>query len=103
MVGNRSAVGEQYVELQPQADTEPYLDDDSEIATENTRTPITIETLLTNLSNTVESVDKEALKTTVTEMGKAFEGTGQDLRPDHRLRQRLHRGRPTPTSTSPPP
>ncbi len=79
VVGNRSAVGEQYVELQPQADTEPYLSDDSEIATENTRTPIKVETLLTNLSNTVESVDKQALKTTVTEMGKAFEGTGQDL------------------------
>jgi phospholipid/cholesterol/gamma-HCH transport system substrate-binding protein len=79
VVGNRSAVGEQYVELQPQADSEPYLSDDSEIATENTRTPIKVETLLTNLSNTVESVDKQALKTTVTEMGKAFGGTGQDL------------------------
>ena len=79
MVGNRSAVGEQYVELQPQADAEPYLEDDSEIAMENTRTPIKTQTLLTNLSNTVESVDKEALQTTVTEMGKAFDGTGQDL------------------------
>jgi phospholipid/cholesterol/gamma-HCH transport system substrate-binding protein len=79
IVGNRSAVGEQYVELQPQADSEPYLSEDSEIATEDTRTPIKVETLLTNLSNTVESVDKQALKTTVTEMGKAFEGTGQDL------------------------
>ena len=27
LVGNRSAVGEQYVELQPQADGEPYLED----------------------------------------------------------------------------
>jgi phospholipid/cholesterol/gamma-HCH transport system substrate-binding protein len=79
LVGNRSAVGEQYVELQPQADSEPYLSDDSEIATENTRTPIRVDTFLTNLSNTVESVDKQALRTTVTEMGKAFEGTGQDL------------------------
>ncbi|HEU5456543.1 MAG TPA: MlaD family protein [Nocardioides sp.] len=79
VVGNRSAVGEQYVELQPQADSEPYLTDDSEIATENTRTPIKVETLLTNLTNTVESVDKKALKTTVDELGKAFEGTGQDL------------------------
>jgi phospholipid/cholesterol/gamma-HCH transport system substrate-binding protein len=79
LVGNRSAVGEQYVELQPQADSEPYLSEDSEIATENTRTPIRVDTFLTNLSDTVESVDKQALKTTVTEMGKAFEGTGQDL------------------------
>jgi phospholipid/cholesterol/gamma-HCH transport system substrate-binding protein len=79
IVGNRSAVGEQYVELQPQADSEPYLSDDSEIASDNTRTPIAVETLLTHLSDTVESVDKDALKTTVDEMGKAFGGTGQDL------------------------
>jgi phospholipid/cholesterol/gamma-HCH transport system substrate-binding protein len=79
VVGNRSAVGEQYVELQPQADSGPYLSDDSDIATENTRTPIKVETLLTHLSDTVESVDKGALKTTVDEMGKAFGGTGRDL------------------------
>ncbi len=79
VVGNRSAVGEQYVELQPKDDAKPYLTDDSEIPTENTRTPIPTQTLLTDLSNTVESVDKQALETTVTEMGKAFDGTGEDL------------------------
>ena len=79
LVGNRSAVGEQYVELQPQSDAEPFLGEDSEIPVENTRTPIQTQTLLTNLSNTVESVDKEALRTTVRELGAAFAGTGQDL------------------------
>jgi phospholipid/cholesterol/gamma-HCH transport system substrate-binding protein len=79
IVGNRSAVGEQYVELQPQTDEEPYLGDDSEIPVENARTPISTQTLLTHLSDTVESVDKDALQTTVTEMGKAFGGTGEDL------------------------
>ena len=39
VVGNRSAVGEQYVELQPQSDEQPYLHDDSEIPVENTRIP----------------------------------------------------------------
>jgi phospholipid/cholesterol/gamma-HCH transport system substrate-binding protein len=79
LVGNRSAVGEQYVELQPQSDSEPFLEGDSEIPVENTRTPIQTRTLLTNLSNTVESVDKDALSTTVTELGAAFAGTGRDL------------------------
>jgi phospholipid/cholesterol/gamma-HCH transport system substrate-binding protein len=79
LVGNRSAVGEQYVELQPQSDGEPYLEDESEIAVEDTETPIRTETLLTNLSNTVESVDKDALRTTVEEFGDAFAGTGEDL------------------------
>ncbi|MBB6627283.1 MCE family protein [Nocardioides sp. KIGAM211] len=79
VVGNRSAVGEQYVELQPQVDSKPYLSNDSEIPQEDTRTPIATQTLLTHLSNTVESVDKDALRTTVTEFGDAFGGTGKDL------------------------
>ncbi|MDO9498246.1 MAG: MlaD family protein [Nocardioides sp.] len=79
LVGNRSAVGEQYVELQPKVDDGPYLSNDSEIDEEDTRTPIATETLLTNLSNTVTSVDQDALRTTVTEFGAAFGGTGEDL------------------------
>ncbi len=79
LVGNRSAVGEQYVELQPQSDEQPFLEESSEIPTENTRTPIQTQTLLTNLSNTVESVDKDALATTVRELGAAFGGTGDEL------------------------
>ena len=46
---------------------------------EDTQIPIATETLLANLSTTVESVDKEALKTTVDEFAKAFAGTGEDL------------------------
>jgi len=79
VVGNRSAVGEQYVELQPQADSGPYLRNDSEIVTEDTRTPIPTQKLLADISNTVSSVDQEALVVTVDEMGKAFAGTGESL------------------------
>jgi phospholipid/cholesterol/gamma-HCH transport system substrate-binding protein len=79
VVGNRSAVGEQYVELQPQRNEGPYLHDGSVIDVEDTEIPIATDTLLTNLSNTVESVDKDALKTTVDEFGAAFGGTGEDL------------------------
>lgn len=79
VVGNRSAVGEQYVELQPQKDSGPFLKDESDIAMENTRTPIATDTLLTHMSETVRSVDNEDLQTTVSELGAAFQGTGQDL------------------------
>jgi phospholipid/cholesterol/gamma-HCH transport system substrate-binding protein len=65
VVGNRSAVGEQFVELQPQRDDGPYLEEDAEIPVEMTETPIQTDVLLTNLSNLVESVDREALRTTV--------------------------------------
>jgi phospholipid/cholesterol/gamma-HCH transport system substrate-binding protein len=79
VVGNRSAVGEQYVELQPQSDSKPYLSDDAEIAVENTELPIRTDTLLTDISTTVGSVDRDALRTTVDELGKGFGGTGEDL------------------------
>jgi phospholipid/cholesterol/gamma-HCH transport system substrate-binding protein len=79
VVGNRSAVGEQYVDLQPQSDGKPFLRDRSEIALDDTRTPIPTQKLLGDLSTTVESVDQDALRTTVGELGDAFGGTGEDL------------------------
>lgn len=79
LVGNRSAVGEQYVELQPQSDGGPYLEEGAEIDEENTRIPIATDTLLTNLDELVRSVDQDAMRTSVHELGTAFQGTGQDL------------------------
>ncbi len=79
VVGNRSAVGEQYVELQPRTDDAPYLADGAEIAMDDTRTPIPTQKLLADISTTVSSVDQEALSTTVDELGQAFGGTGEDL------------------------
>ena len=79
VVGNRSALGEQYVELQPQSDEGPYLENDSEIALDQTRIPIATDTLLTNLSDTVRSVDGDDLQTVTTEFGAAFGGAGEDL------------------------
>jgi phospholipid/cholesterol/gamma-HCH transport system substrate-binding protein len=79
VVGNRSAVGEQYVELQPKVDDGPFLEGDSEIEETDTRLPISTNQLLTNLSNTVSSVDQDALRTTVDEFGLAFSGTGENL------------------------
>lgn len=77
LVGNKSAVGEQYVELQPQTDKGPFLKQGSEI--DDVATPIATEKLLGDLSSTVGSVDRDALSTTVAELGKAFGGAGEDL------------------------
>jgi phospholipid/cholesterol/gamma-HCH transport system substrate-binding protein len=80
VVGNRSAVGEQYVELQPNVDPGTdvdYLADGSEIV--ETEVPIRTEKLLADVSETVASVDRESLQTTVRELGIAFGDTGEDL------------------------
>ncbi|UMG93779.1 MlaD family protein [Nocardioides sp. TF02-7] len=77
LVGNRSAVGEQYVELQPHTDDGPYLEDGDRIT--DVATPIATEKLLGDIATTVDSVDREALRTTIHELGEAFGGTGEDL------------------------
>lgn len=79
LVGNRSAVGEQYVELQPKVDDGPVLEDGSEIDVDDTRVPLRTEKLLADLSDTASSVDQESLRTTINELGTAFDDTGEDL------------------------
>src|SRR6478735_6361237 len=79
VVANRSAVGEQFVDLQPESKEGPYLEDGSDIPTAMTETPMETTKLLSDLSTTVDSVNKQSLTTVVNEFGKAFNGTGDDL------------------------
>lgn len=76
MVANRSAVGEQYVDLVPASNKAPYLADNAVIPRERTSTPAGPETLLSNLDNLVASVPTDSLRTVVDELDKAFRGTG---------------------------
>ncbi|HEU4512223.1 MAG TPA: MlaD family protein, partial [Nocardioidaceae bacterium] len=76
LVANRSAVGEQYVDLLPNTDDGPYMGESSEIPVEKTETPIPTMQLLVDLDKMVNSVNKDSLRTVVSEMGKAFNGTG---------------------------
>ena len=80
VVANRSAVGEQYVDLQPKRDGRPYLAQGSRIPRADTETPLPVQTLLVNLDRLVNSVPRDDLETVIDELGTAFSGTGQDLR-----------------------
>ncbi|MET8243858.1 MlaD family protein [Streptomyces sp. NPDC005202] len=79
VVANRSAVGEQYVDLQPRHSGGPYLTDGSPIPRSSTRTPLPVTDLVLGLDRLVNSVGKDDLRTTVDELGKAFAGTGPGL------------------------
>lgn len=79
VVANRSAIGEQYVDLQPKTSTAPYLTDHSEISRADTETPLEITDLLLNLDQLVQSVGKDDLRTTVRELGTGLRGKGRDL------------------------
>lgn len=77
VVANRSAIGEQYLDLQPTSDQGPYLHDNSVIT--SVTTPIPVEQLVASVDSFTRSVDLNALNTTVRELGKAFDGKGDDL------------------------
>ncbi|MBC2641666.1 MULTISPECIES: MlaD family protein [unclassified Rhodococcus (in: high G+C Gram-positive bacteria)] len=80
VVANRSAIGEQYVDLQPDTDRGPFLANGSRIAAVDTSTPVPVEELLAGTQGLTESVPIDALHTVVTELGAAFGGRGDDLR-----------------------
>ncbi|SFO80624.1 phospholipid/cholesterol/gamma-HCH transport system substrate-binding protein [Amycolatopsis arida] len=79
VVANRSAVGEQYVDLQPRAVTGPYLTEGSVIPVESTRLPLSVPTVLGNLSALTESVPTDSLRTVVDELHDALRGAGPHL------------------------
>lgn len=79
VVEERSAVGEQYLDLQPSRSGGPYLEDGSVIPQERTKLPITSTQLLLNLDELVNSVDKDDLTTVITELDAAFSETGPEL------------------------
>lgn len=78
-VENLTAVGEQYVELEPKVDHGPYLHPGSVIGLGSTSVPVGYETILVNLDNLVSSVNLKDLSITVAELGKAFTGLGPAL------------------------
>jgi phospholipid/cholesterol/gamma-HCH transport system substrate-binding protein len=79
VVANRSAVGEQYVDLQPRGSAGPYLLDGSTISRSDTRVPLPTTDLILSLDRLVDSVGKDDLRITVDELGEAFAGTGPQL------------------------
>lgn len=82
-VRNRSAVGEQYLDLQPPdrgSGSDSRLEDGSVIPIGRTTTPLPEEEVLSNLDDFVTTVDRSDLRTVVDELGLAFRGRGPDLR-----------------------
>ena len=74
VVENRSAVGEQYVDLQPRRQGGPFLADGDRIRAEETRSPLPTEVLLLNLNRLVQSVDKRDLVVVIDELGQGVRG-----------------------------
>lgn len=78
VVANRSAIGEQYVDLRPSSTGGPFLGDGSVIS--DTSIPVPVEDVVSSAVGLSESVPVDALRTVVTELGRAFDNNGGNLR-----------------------
>ena len=77
-VSNRSAVGEQYVNIEPTGVDGPFLTDGA-VLSKPGQVPIATQVLLQNLDDLVSDIDSARLNIMITELGKAFQGRGPDL------------------------
>lgn len=75
-IGNKSAIGEQYVELTPQSAGGPYLTDGAVIPQQQTRSPLDVADLLAHLDALGRSIPTGALQTSLAELSTGLDGVG---------------------------
>ena len=80
VVSDRSAIGEQTVDLRPAHAGGPYLAEGAVVPNDRTTLPPTPSDVLTNLDRLAASVPADSLRTVVTELGTGFVGIGPSLR-----------------------
>ncbi|MEU5844473.1 MCE family protein [Rhodococcus sp. NPDC047139] len=73
-VAGLSLAGEQYLDLRPDRDGGPYLQDGAEISAENTSTPVPLSTLMHDLDGMLAQIEPESLRVVVEELGVGPEG-----------------------------
>ncbi|TDD76552.1 MCE family protein [Actinomadura darangshiensis] len=79
VVANRSAVGEQYVDLRPSAESGPYLAQGTTIPRSVTVTPAPVNETLKSVNDLAASLPLSDTKTLIDELGLAFAGQGPHL------------------------
>jgi phospholipid/cholesterol/gamma-HCH transport system substrate-binding protein len=78
-IGSKSAIGEQYVELQPRTAGGPVLAEGDLIPIGQTTSPLDTATLLDDLGALAGSIPAEDLSTVLTELSTGLEGIGDPL------------------------
>jgi phospholipid/cholesterol/gamma-HCH transport system substrate-binding protein len=74
-----SAVGEQYVDLQPRGESGPYLQNGSVIPSSDTAIPQPVGPMLDQLNGLVGSIPQDKFSQLLDESFKAFDGAGYDF------------------------
>lgn len=74
-----SAVGEQYVDLQPRGEAGPYLRDGATIPATQASIPQAVGPMLDQVSALIGSIPKEKIRPLLDETFRGFNGTGADI------------------------
>lgn len=75
----KSAVGEQFVDILPTSQGEPYLADGDEIPLERTSIPVSTQALLSTTQSVLEGVPPEALAGAIDSLAEGLAGEGSDI------------------------
>jgi phospholipid/cholesterol/gamma-HCH transport system substrate-binding protein len=75
----KSAVGEQFIDVLPASDSEPYLEDGSTIPITHTDIPVSTQALLSTTDTVLKGVPPEALKGAIDSLAEGLSGRGQDI------------------------
>ena len=75
----KSAVGEQFIDLLPGSDDEPFLADEDVIPVEQTSIPVSTQALLSTLEAVLRGVPPEDLKGAIDALGVGLTGRGPDI------------------------
>ncbi|MEU2252682.1 MCE family protein [Nocardia xishanensis] len=79
-VGRLSAAGEQYLDFRPDSDTGPYLGDGDVVAMSQTKAPVSVQSVLANVSGMIGGMNPQRLTVIVDELDKALAGGPDRLR-----------------------
>lgn len=78
-IGSKSAIGEQYVELEPKSAAGPVLAGGDVIKLDRTASPIDVATLIGDLDSLAGSIPAKDLGTVMRELSTALDGVGGSL------------------------
>lgn len=75
----KSAVGEQFVDILPATEGEPYLEQGDEIPIGQTSIPVSTQALLSTTQSVLEGVPPEALAGAINSLAEGLAGEGSDI------------------------
>lgn len=79
VVRSLSPVGEQYLDFQPDEAGGPFLESGATIPASSTDIPMSLQSTVVAVNDVLRQIDEDKLHTTLVELSKALDGTGDEL------------------------